>query len=64
MAGRSAEELSDELNRLMQEQIESLQKQTFEGRRDEEVLRRHEERLKHIREVAADFIAALRRKMP
>jgi|HubBroStandDraft_6_1064221.scaffolds.fasta_scaffold02902_4 hypothetical protein len=64
MAGRSAEELSAELNRLMQEQIESLQKQTFEGHRDEEVLRRHEERLKRIREVSADFIAALRRRMP
>jgi hypothetical protein len=60
MTGRSIEELRDELNRLMQEQIESLQWQTFVGH-DEDLYRHHQERLKRIREVAADFLAALRR---
>lgn len=63
MDGRTAEELRDELSRLMMEQIESLQKQTF-VRLDEEELRQQEERLKRIREVSADFIAALKRKAP
>jgi hypothetical protein len=63
MDGRTAEELRDELSRLMMEQIESLKKQTF-VRLDEEELRQQEERLKRIREVSADFIAALKRKAP
>ena len=63
MTIRSAEDLGDELNRLMEEQIESLKKQTFEGR-DEQLLRQHEQRLKRIREVSADFIAVLRRQSP
>lgn len=62
MAERSVEELRDELNRLMEEQMESLRKQTFGGL-DEEELRQHEERLKRIRELSADFLAALKRNL-
>ena len=60
MGGRSTKELHEELNRLLQEQIDSLRKETFVGLSLEE-LRRQEERLKRIREVSADFIAALKR---
>lgn len=61
MGGRSLGDLSDELRRLMLEQIESLKKQTFGGLNKEE-LRQQEERLKRIREVSADFFAALKRQ--
>jgi|HubBroStandDraft_6_1064221.scaffolds.fasta_scaffold169225_4 hypothetical protein len=60
MAGRSLKELRDELKRLSLENIESLKKQTFEQLSAEE-LRQYEERLKHIREVSADYLAALKR---
>jgi hypothetical protein len=63
MAGRSAAELREELGRLMEEQMESLKRQTFLGLDDVE-LRRQEERLKRIREVSADFLAALKREGP
>jgi hypothetical protein len=59
--GPGAEELRDELNRLMLEEIECLKKQTFGGL-DAEELGLQEERLKRIREVSADFIAALQRQ--
>jgi len=59
--GRKAEELRAELNRLMREEIECLKKQTFGGLMEDE-LRLQEERLKRIREVSADFIAALQRE--
>jgi len=45
----------------MLEQIESLKKQTFGGISKEE-LREQEERLKRIRQVSADFFAALKRE--
>ncbi|MGA2747040.1 MAG: hypothetical protein ABSE44_20250 [Candidatus Sulfotelmatobacter sp.] len=61
MAGRSAAELREELSRLMEEQMESLRRQTFLGL-DNLELRRQEERLKRIREVSADFLAALKRE--
>jgi hypothetical protein len=61
MAGRSAAELREELGRLMEEQMESLKRQTFLGL-DKVELRRQEERLKRIREVSADFLAALKRE--
>ena len=60
MAGRSLKELRDELKRLSLENIESLKKQTFEQLSAEE-LRQYEERLKHIREVSGDYLAALKR---
>jgi len=44
----------------MREEIECLKKQTFGGLMEDE-LRVQEERLKRIREVSADFIAALQR---
>jgi hypothetical protein len=63
MAGRSAAELREELGRLMEEQMESLRRQTFLGL-DAVELRRQEERLRRIREVSADFLAALKREGP
>ena len=63
MSGRNVKELREELHRLMIEHIESLKKQTFEGG-DEALFRQHEERLKRIREVSADFIAAMKRSLP
>jgi len=58
MKRRSAEELRDELNALMLEHIESLKRQTF-VRLTEEELNRQQELLEHIREVSADYLAAL-----
>ena len=63
MVGRSTKELHEELNGLLQEQIDSLRKETFVGLSPEE-LRRQEERLKRIREVSADFVAALKKYNP
>jgi hypothetical protein len=62
MSKRSIEELRGELDRLMQEQVESLKKRTFGGLGEAE-LRREEQLLKSIREVSADYLAALERKM-
>jgi len=62
MPGHSVEELRGELNRLMREQVESLRKETFGGLGAEE-LHQQEERLKKIREVSADYLAALQRGM-
>jgi hypothetical protein len=62
MGGRSLQELSDELNRLMLEHMESVKEETFVGLSEESV-RRQEELLKRIREVAADFLAALKRNL-
>ena len=61
MPSLSLEELRDELSRLMQEHIESVNAETFLGRLDEEALLQQEERLKRIREVSAAFLAALKR---
>lgn len=63
MADRTSEEMREELNRLLAEQIESLKKQTFEGIEPAEMIEQ-EHRLKRIREVSADYIAALRREHP
>jgi hypothetical protein len=62
MAGRSLQELSDELNRLMMEHMERVKEETFVGL-SEEGVRRQEELLKRIREVSADFLAALKRSL-
>jgi hypothetical protein len=59
----SVEQLSEELERLMREQIESLARQTFLGITAEE-LAREKERLQRIREVSADFLEALKRIRP
>lgn len=60
MGGSAAEDLAAQLNHLMMEQIECLKKRTFGGVSEED-LRQEEERLKRIREVSADFLAALKR---
>jgi hypothetical protein len=60
MESRNVEELRDQLNRLLTEEIESLKKQTFGGLNEDE-LREQEARLKRIRELSADYLAALKR---
>lgn len=62
MAGRSLQQLSDELSRLMLEHMESVKEETFVGP-SEEGVRPQEELLKRIREVSADFLAALKRSL-
>jgi hypothetical protein len=63
MDNRSAKEIVHELNRLMLEHIESINRETFVGLTPEE-LRQQQERLQRIREVSADFLAALKRNDP
>jgi len=60
MSALSIEEIREELNRLMLEHVESMKKQTFVGLSEEEYLQQ-EKRLMRIREVSADFLAALKR---
>jgi hypothetical protein len=60
MNGTGLEELRRELERLMQEHIESMQKQTFLGITQDE-LHQERERMQRIREVSADFLEALKR---
>jgi hypothetical protein len=60
MDKRRLKQISDELERLMQEQMESLQRQTFLGITAEE-LSRERERLKRIREVSAEFLEGLKK---
>jgi|307.fasta_scaffold271173_2 succinate dehydrogenase/fumarate reductase flavoprotein subunit len=62
MSVRSVEELRRELDRLMREQVDSMRKETFGGLGEEE-LQQQKERLKRIREVSADFLAALKRNL-
>jgi hypothetical protein len=59
MDNHRVDELRDELGRLMQEQIESLEAQTYGFVTGEELLKQ-EERLKRIREVSADLIALMK----
>ena len=63
MQGRSAAEIRDELNRLLAEEIESMKRQTFGGLTPDE-FRERETRLKRIRELSADYLAALKRSAP
>jgi hypothetical protein len=56
----SLKEIGDELERLMREQVESLQRQTFLGISSEEISRERD-RLKRIREVSAEFLEALKK---
>lgn len=56
---RRVQELRGELQRLMLEQVESLQAQTFGGLNAEE-LRKQDGRLKRIREVSAELMSALK----
>ncbi len=63
MNGPGIKEIRDELERLMREQIESLQEQTFLGISEED-LKNEKERLKRIRELSAEFLNALKRIPP
>lgn len=54
-----AEELREALRKLMLEQVECLKMQTYCGA-SEKILREEEARLKRIREVSADLLAALK----
>ncbi|MGA8505186.1 MAG: hypothetical protein WB762_06220 [Candidatus Sulfotelmatobacter sp.] len=56
-------EIRDELERLMREQIESLQEQTFLGISEKD-LQAEKERLRCIREVSAEFLEALKKIPP
>jgi hypothetical protein len=58
---KTAEEIREELERLLLEQTESMKNETFGGLSPKE-LRQQEERLKRLREVSADYVAALKRK--
>jgi hypothetical protein len=55
------EELRDELENLMREHIESMAKQTFLGITPE-LIREEKLRLGRIRELSADFLAALKKE--
>jgi hypothetical protein len=59
MTRPSIPQLRDELERLMREHIDAMQKQTFVGLSAEE-FRREQERVERIREVSADFLQALK----
>jgi hypothetical protein len=59
MDAANLEKLRVELEGLMRLQIESLARQTFLGITPEE-LEAEKDRLKRIREVSADFLAALK----
>ena len=60
MEDPSVGKLRDELERLMREHIESMQRETFLGISPED-LQREKERMQRIREVSADFLEALKR---
>ncbi len=60
MEDPSVGKLRDELERLMREHIESMQRETFLGISPED-LHREKERMQRIREVSADFLEALKR---
>ena len=60
MEDPSVGKLRDELERLMREHIESMQRESFLGISPED-LHREKERMQRIREVSADFLEALKR---
>jgi hypothetical protein len=60
MGERSIKEIRDELERLMLKQVDMLKKQAFVGFSEKES-REQYELLKRIREVSADYVAALKR---
>jgi len=62
MNSRSLKEIRDELERLMQDQIESLRTEAFGGLVMKE-LRQQKERLTRIREVSADYLSALKNEL-
>jgi|HubBroStandDraft_1064217.scaffolds.fasta_scaffold06797_4 hypothetical protein len=60
MGERRIKEIREELERLMLQQVDMLKKQAFVGRNEKES-REQQELLKRIREVSADYLAALKR---
>ena len=60
LSARNISEIRDELRRLMEEQVDSLTAQAFGGLSEEES-RKQDQRLKRIREVSADLLAAFKR---
>ncbi|MGA7634049.1 MAG: hypothetical protein WCB11_25065 [Terriglobales bacterium] len=60
MGERKIKEIREELERLMLQQVDMLKKQAFVGRNEKES-REQQELLKRIREVSADYLAALKR---
>jgi hypothetical protein len=56
---RTAKELSEELGRLLSEHLEHIRKETFTWVSENEY-QQEEARLRRIREVAADYLIALR----
>lgn len=58
MKDHSLQKIRDELDRLLREQLESLEAQTFGGISEELV--EQDKRLHRIREVSADFLSALK----
>jgi hypothetical protein len=63
MDGSKLEKLRDELERLMQEHIESMKTRTFLGISPQE-LQQEKERMQRIREVSADYLEALKKLLP
>jgi hypothetical protein len=63
MGGRTLDQIRAELQQLMEEQAESLKRQTFGGLSAGE-LREQDRRLKRIREVSAAFLGALKNNLP
>jgi hypothetical protein len=63
MSRPSIQQLRDELEGLMREHIDAMQKQTFVGLSAEE-FHLEKERMERIREVSADFLEALKRISP
>jgi hypothetical protein len=61
MSGRTVEELREELTRLMREYIDSVSRETFVPLSQEEI-RQQTEQMKRIREVSAEYLAALKEK--
>ena len=60
MGERGLEEIRAELERLMLKQVDMLKKQAFVGLSEKES-REQRDLLKQIREVSADYVAALKR---
>lgn len=57
--GRVPREIRDELQRLLAEQIENLKRHTFGGFSEDE-LEKEDKLLHRIREVSAEYLAALK----
>ena len=63
MSGPNAEKIREELERLMREQVESLQRQTYLGITAEDS-QQEKARLQRIRELSSDYLEALKTESP